>query len=543
MAFLTDALNTRRGRLLVENLTAYLFLFPAMLIIFVFGIFPVAFAFFVSLYRWERFPESYRALENYVDALGGLAFVLFFWLAIGMILYAVWQAWQQRRYWHYILPGVVNAAALALFTDWFFKILPGVLEVPRRIPRRVEVTRQVFIDEFNNTFRFPANDAAWDAFLMGLAAAVLVSGLTLLILRHHERLSHLLRATYTALLVIGGGWLLQLTLAEMDKGIDAARQEGADVPIWSYIILISAGALLVVAAYFLWRHAHRQHQNRDFAWMGAAALAMLTGGYLLITQVPLSLKYADDNLMQAFWVTLLYVAGTVPFQLAFGLGLSYLLFHAKTAKSFFRIIYFLPYVTPFAATAVVFAILFSGKPEGPINQLLDLVSIEPQTWLTQQKPVMELIFHRDLPRVLEGPGLALVVIMLWSNWTYIGYNTVVFMAGLGNISPEYYEAARIDGANGWNLFRYITLPLLSPTTFFLSLVAVVGTFQAFTQIWMMRKVGAQEAVDTVGVYLFETVSSRSNNGYAAAMAFVLFGIILIVTIVQNRVQGRNVFYG
>jgi ABC-type sugar transport system permease subunit len=174
---------------------------------------------------------------------------------------------------------------------------------------------------------------------------------------------------------------------------------------------------------------------------------------------------------------------------------------------------------------------------------LGVVGIPPQTWLTQQAPIMELIFKRDLPRLLEGPGLALVVIMLWSNWTYIGYNTVVFMAGLGNISPEYYEAAQIDGANSWNLFRHITLPLLSPTTFFLSLIAVTGTFQAFTQIWMMRKVGAQDAVDTVGVYLFETVSSRSNNGYAAAMAFVLFGIILLVTVVQNRVQGKRVFYG
>ena len=114
--------------------------------------------------------------------------------------------------------------------------------------------------------------------------------------------------------------------------------------------------------------------------------------------------------------------------------------------------------------------------------------------------------------------------MLYTTWTYIGYDAAVFLAGLGNISPELYEAARIDGAGGWSIFRYITLPLLSPTTFFLSLIAVIGTFQAFTQIWIMRTPASQRAVDTLGVYIFETVRSTDPNmGYGSAMAFVLFG--------------------
>ena len=130
------------------------------------------------------------------------------------------------------------------------------------------------------------------------------------------------------------------------------------------------------------------------------------------------------------------------------------------------------------------------------------------------------------------------------NWTYIGYDAAVFIAGLGTIPNELYEAARIDGATGWSVFRHITLPLLSPTTFFLSLIAIIGTFQAFTQIWIMRTPASQRSVDTLGVYIFETVRTGDPNmGYGSAVSFVLFGVILLMTIFQNRYLGNKVFYG
>jgi len=155
-----------------------------------------------------------------------------------------------------------------------------------------------------------------------------------------------------------------------------------------------------------------------------------------------------------------------------------------------------------------------------------------------------MFFGEGVPDVLVGPALALVVIMLYTTWTYIGYDAVVFLAGLGNISPELYEAARIDGASSWSVFRHITLPLLSPTTFFLSLIAVIGTFQSFTQIWIMRTPASQRSVDTLSIYIFETVRSNDPNmGYGSAMAFVLFGVILLLTIFQNRIMGSRVFYG
>jgi ABC-type sugar transport system permease subunit len=129
-------------------------------------------------------------------------------------------------------------------------------------------------------------------------------------------------------------------------------------------------------------------------------------------------------------------------------------------------------------------------------------------------------------------------------WVYAGYSTVIFLAGLGNIPKELYEAARIDGANGWRVFRHITFPLLSPTTFFLILISTIGTFQAFTQIFLLRQQGAYDAVDTINLYIYQEVQNITPYyGYGSAMAFVLFAVILLLTLFQNRLLGRKVFYG
>jgi ABC-type sugar transport system permease subunit len=540
-------LNTRSGRIVLENLTAYLFIFPAGFIIFTFGLFPVAFAFFVSLYRWRRFPETYQGLDNYVDALGNLGFVLFFWLAVILFLYSLYLAyhlWQATRYdrrtsW-LVIPGIVNAAAFSLFILWFFRLLPVILEIPRRLPRDRARDRGLFIDEFFNSFSFPeVSDVAQWMLPLIVLALILVA----VALRYKASFDVLMRFSSVFIGGIASILLMRLTLAEINTAIQSARDAGEDLPIWSQIIFISIGIVLLVAAYGIWQYALRQTDDRRFFSLLLAAIVILAGGYLLVAEIPRALSEADDNLMQGFWVTVLYVIGTVPVQLGVGLALASLLFNLRIGKTFFRMLYFLPYITPFAATAVVFTTLFSNRLDSPANRFLDVFGIEGQKWLLEPTPINELIWGRDLPQILEGPGLALVVIILWSTWTYAGYDTVIFLAGLGNISPEYYEAAKIDGASSWALFRYITLPLLSPTTFFLSLVAIIGTFQAFTQIWIMRRPASDDAVDTVGVYLFDVINSQAQYGYGSAMAFVLFAVILLITLFQNRILGRRVFYG
>ena len=141
------------------------------------------------------------------------------------------------------------------------------------------------------------------------------------------------------------------------------------------------------------------------------------------------------------------------------------------------------------------------------------------------------------------PSVALVSIILYNIWVYVGYDIVILLAGLSAIPQHYYEAAEIDGANSWQTFRHVTLPLVSPTLFFLSMVAVIGTFKAFNHIYILRTPGARDSVDVLSVAIFDQIFEFHNAGYASAMAFVLFVAILALTFLQNKILGKRVFYG
>lgn len=540
--------NTRRGRVLLENVTAYTFLFPAAVIIFLFGIFPVAFSLYVSLHRWRRFPDQYVALDNYERALGGFGYVFFFWLALGGLVYgayALYRLWRdsgsERRKLALLIPGVVNAAAILLFVRWFFTALPVVLDIPQRV-RGQERVPGLFINELFASFQFPEAAAAGNLALVAILAAVAVS---LVVARFvaSETAGGALASITGGMLVGGLGILgMQLVVEQIGVAVAAAQADGEPLALWSQVIFISLGAGMVLLAYVIWTRGVGTDGDRSFWVRVLTAVALLAAGYFLVTELPRALASADGDMLKSYGVTLLFVIGTVPVQLAVGLGLAYLLFQDIKGKSFFRIVYFLPYITPFVATSIVFRILFSHRPTSIANIMLTSLGMEPQNWLLEPKGIFTLMF--GAPTELGGPSLALVVIMIYTVWTYIGYDTVIFLAGLGNIPGELYEAARIDGGSGWRLFRHITLPLLSPTTFFLSLIAIIGTFQAFTQIWIMRTPSSARSVDTISVYIFETVRSTDPNmGYGSAMAFVLFVIILLMTFVQNRITESKVFYG
>lgn len=210
-------------------------------------------------------------------------------------------------------------------------------------------------------------------------------------------------------------------------------------------------------------------------------------------------------------------------------------------------IYFLPYVTPAVAGAAVFRAIFSPRPEFPANRVLGLLHIEPQRWLFETKPVLELLFGGLLHRLgietisgfWAGPSLALVTIIVFGIWTFTGYNAVIFLAGLGNIPKQMYEAAAIDGAGRWQQFRFITVPMLSPVTFYLTVLGFIGTFQAFTHIYVMRQVAVRDAVDTASIVIFDTFYKRNNFSLAAAQSVILFAIILLLTLYQNRLFNRG----
>jgi multiple sugar transport system permease protein len=312
---------------------------------------------------------------------------------------------------------------------------------------------------------------------------------------------------------------------------------------WSGALMFALGVGLMVLAYIVWNRGAKARSNLGWGVRTLAALILIGAGFVIASGWGRMLAAGDKDFLNSLPITLFYALGTVPMELILALVLAYILFQKIRGQEFFRMIYFLPYITPLVAAAVVFRTIFSPRESSLANTVLSYLGVSPLKWLFEPKPVSEVLFGVQLPGLWAGPSLALVSIILLGIWTYVGYNTVIFLAGLGSIPHELYEAAQIDGANNWHLFRYITIPLLSPVTFYLALIAFIGTFKAFNQIYVMRVPSALGTVNVASVTIFDTFYKANQFGYAAAQAIILFVIILFLTLVQNKVFGERVFYG
>lgn len=254
---------------------------------------------------------------------------------------------------------------------------------------------------------------------------------------------------------------------------------------------------------------------------------------------------------EAFWsslgVTVWYVLLAIPAEMVLGLGIAYLLFQPIRARIAYRTAYFLPYITSTVAAAIVWRWIYNPN-NGLLNGILASLGLPTSQWLGESSGVFALLLASAgiaLPEGLGwlgGPSVALVAVALMSVWHYTGFHIVIFLAGLGGISKELYEAARMDGANEWQVFRRITLPLLSPTTFFLLTVSTIGALQAFSQIYVMTNGGPQDTTRTVLMLVFKTFYQQTRLGYGSAIAFVLTGMILALTLVNFRLVGRRVHY-
>jgi multiple sugar transport system permease protein len=311
--------------------------------------------------------------------------------------------------------------------------------------------------------------------------------------------------------------------------------------------LFLAGAAMVAVAFWLFGRCRRLTGSRAPAALGSGAVLCL-GLWLGGSGLESMLETGDTRLYNGFKVTFFYALGTIPVQLSVAMVLANLLFHSWRAQGPFRVAFFLPYVTPVIASAVVFRAIFSPHPSSLANRFWAVFGMENQRWLYESKSVVFLALTGagvDCPGWVNDcfPSLALVSIILYNVWVYIGYDTVILLAGLSAIPSHYYEAAQMDGASSWQSFRNITLPLVSPTLFFLTVVAVIGTFKAFNHIYIMRTPGARDSVDVVSVAIFDLIFEQHNAGYASAMSFILFIAILALTLVQKRVIEKRVFYG
>ncbi|MBI4675436.1 MAG: sugar ABC transporter permease [Chloroflexi bacterium] len=252
----------------------------------------------------------------------------------------------------------------------------------------------------------------------------------------------------------------------------------------------------------------------------------------------------DPAMWHALGITATYSFLTVPLQLGLALLVAYLLFQNIRGKSAFRVAFFLPYVTSTVASAAVWAYLYSPD-KGLFNNILKTLGLPPLKWLGEPGGVFQLVannFGVNLPNWADGPSLALIAVLLYGSWVFLGYDVAIFLAGLGNIPRELYDAAKVDGASGWALFRHITFPLLSPTTFFLLILTVIGTFQAFNHIYVMTLGGPGDATKTASIFIFEQLFQFNRYGYSAALSFILFFVILLLTIAQNRAAKNRVVY-
>jgi multiple sugar transport system permease protein len=270
-------------------------------------------------------------------------------------------------------------------------------------------------------------------------------------------------------------------------------------------------------------------------------------------------QLAVGEVLHSLIVTIYYVLGRVPITIVLAFILAYLLFQGvQRGKALLRTAYFLPYVTSSIAVSTVFIWIFHERV-GIANALMQAMGLPRQSWLQDPIPFMKRIGEwsgagllESWPNLAAGPSTALLVVILYSIWTALGYNIVIYLAGLTGIPNEVLEAARIDGAGSWTLVRSVVWPLVTPTTFFLLIANTISSFQAFDPIFALTRnvgMGRGEAGGplnttlTITVYIFRNFYEKSNSvGYAAAVALFLFLLILGLTIAQFRLFSRRVHY-
>jgi multiple sugar transport system permease protein len=225
----------------------------------------------------------------------------------------------------------------------------------------------------------------------------------------------------------------------------------------------------------------------------------------------------DPAFVKTMWNTFYYSLVSVPLGMGVALALAYSIHARSYFKPFFRTAYFMSYIMPAAAIALVWSFIFQASSYGLLNGVLGYFGIPAQPWLNSSRLVIP----------------SIIIIGVWRN---LGYNLVIYLAGLSGIPSTFYEAARIDGANGWQMFWKLTWPLLSPATLFLAVTGFIGALQVFDIPYIMtRGAGGPENASRMVVMWVQKVGFQEfRMGYASALAFIFFFIILALTVAQLR---------
>jgi multiple sugar transport system permease protein len=240
----------------------------------------------------------------------------------------------------------------------------------------------------------------------------------------------------------------------------------------------------------------------------------LTNYFRLFTQ--------DPDYWNAFRNTAYFSVLKVPVSIFISLVVAVVMNRKFTGVNAFRAIFFLPVIVSTIAIATIWLWLYD-RDYGLINYGLKFIGITGPDWL-------------------GDPNLALTSLIIVTIWKDVGYMMVIYLAGLQGISTEYYNAASIDGANSWQLFWKITVPLIAPTTFFLAITSFIGSLQVFSLVLAMTSGGPLHATDTVAYVIWNVAFQQHAMGYASAQSFVLFAVIFAVTLFQVRYMNRKLTY-
>ncbi len=347
------------------------------------------------------------------------------------------------------------------------------------------------------------------------------------------------KALIYTLLLVGAAVIANYTLASV---LEKRRSVWIDLLILVLVFsltftgLVYSMPILVILLLLVWYKAigdfrsFREYNLRHL-WLN---LFVIVGSFVLLRYV-LHLKYdllvyimdakEKNDFIKALYNTGYYVALTVPITLALALVIALLLNSDIKLRAFFRTAYFIPFVTSVVAVSLVWQWMFNDE-YGLLNYILSFFGVPKIMWLKDERWTI--------------PTVAMVSI-----WKTVGYDAVIFLAGLQNIDKFYYEAADVDGANALQKFLYITWPLLSPTTFFLTIVSLIGAFKVFAEVFVLYQ-GLPGPYNNSGLtmvyYVFDLFYNQQRMGMACAAAYLLFAVILVFTLIQFKIGRRVVEY-
>ncbi len=283
---------------------------------------------------------------------------------------------------------------------------------------------------------------------------------------------------------------------------------------WLWVLAFLLPSAIPLAAFTLtpmvgslWVSLHRWNLISQMEWVGLDNYATLL---------------SEPATWRVFGHTAGYIAGYLPLVYVGGLGLALILNKAFRGRNFFRAAYFLPVVTSWVVVALVWQWLLNPS-NGLVNEILGFLRLPQPGWWTD-------------------PSWSMPSVILASAWKDLGFVMVILLAGLQSIPTEIQEAARVDGANAWQRFRSITLPLLSPSTFFVVVISLVNGFQVFDQVYVMTGGGPAGSSQVVVGHVYELTFRYGRAGQASALSWLLFTVVLAVTALQLRGQRRWVTY-